>query len=79
LGGGTKNQLHSFEFLSPEGNLSLNFFPFLRLDVSQLVTFDDNYFVELVDLGINNSVRDRFNCPLFNVISRNLTPETTRS
>ena len=60
------NVLDSLETLFPCSDLLLNSLPFLKFDFAEHVTLDDDYFIELVDLCVDNLVLDSINGPQFN-------------
>lgn len=61
------NMLNSFETLFPCANLKLDGLPFLELNFSEHMALDDNYFIVLIDLSINDLVLDCINGPRLNL------------
>jgi len=65
---GSKHVVHALEALLPAGNLDSDGLPFFFADLAEHVAVDNKFFVNLVDLSVDNSVGDGFNGPLFNII-----------
>ena len=58
--------LDSLETLFPCSDLLLDGLPFLKFDFAEHVTLDDDYFILLVDLCVDNLVLYGINGPQFN-------------
>ena len=67
--------LHSFEALFPGTDLLLDGLPFCEFDFAEHMTLDDDYFVELVNLCIDDLVLDCFDSPQFNIFNVNLNKQ----
>lgn len=65
---GSKHVVHALEALLPAGNFDSDGLPFFFANLTKHVAVDNKFFVNLVDLSVDNSVGDGFNGPLFNVI-----------
>jgi len=64
--------LHTLKALFPGTDLDLHSLPFFELDFAEHVALDDHDLVKLVNLGVDNIVLNRVNCPQFNVVSADL-------
>jgi hypothetical protein len=64
--------LYSFETLLPCSNLLLNCLPFGKFDLAEHVTLDDDYFIKLVNLRIDDLVLNCIDSPQFNLFNVNL-------
>jgi hypothetical protein len=70
--GSLKDIVHALEALFPAAHFNSDGLPFFFAYLSKHVAVNDQFFINLVDLTIDNSVRDGFDGPFFNVILRNL-------
>ena len=59
--------LDSLEALFPCANLKLDGLPFCELDFAEHVALDYDYFIELVNLRINDLVLDCVDSPRLNL------------
>jgi hypothetical protein len=55
--------VHSFELLPPQSNFTLNRKPLLLLDFFQLVRFNHDLSIQLIDFRVNDFVRNGLNRP----------------
>ena len=60
--------MHPFKSLAPLDNLVLNLLPFLSFDLTQLVRFDNDFLILLVNLGVDDLLTNGFNSPLLNLV-----------
>ena len=60
--------MHPFKSLAPLDNLVLNLLPFLSFDLTQLVRFDNDFLILLVNLGVDDLFTNGFNSPLLNLV-----------
>jgi hypothetical protein len=67
-----QHSLHALKALFPGTDLELNSLPFFELDFAEHVALDDYDLVKLVNLGVDDIVLNRFNCPRFNIVSADL-------
>ena len=58
----------ALELLTPCGHLVTNILPLFVLDLLSHVVLDDDFLLELINLGINNVVSDCLNSPCLNLI-----------
>jgi hypothetical protein len=54
--------------LLPSVNLALDSLPFFGLDALEHVGLYNDFFVHLIDFGVNHLVGDGFDGPVFNVL-----------
>ena len=64
--------VHPLEALFPLPDFSMNCLPFFCSNLTHHVRLDDNFFVELVDLCIDDLGLDGFDGPLLNIVFVNL-------
>lgn len=55
--------MHALKLLSPKSNLAFDGQPLLLFNLLQLVRFDYDFSVQLINLRVNDFVRDRINRP----------------
>jgi hypothetical protein len=60
--------MHALKLLSPKSNLAFDGQPLLLFNLFQLVRFDYDFSVQLINLRVNNFVRDRINRPKFYIV-----------
>ena len=68
----TQNLVHPFEFLSPQSDLALDRKPLLFFNLFELVGFDHDLTIQLVNLRVDNFVRYRFNRPHLHLAGLNV-------
>jgi hypothetical protein len=64
--------VHALESLLPLADFSVDGLPFLGANLAHHVRLDDDFFVELVDLCVDDLSLDGFDSPFFNVVLVNL-------
>jgi len=67
-----KDIVHALEAVFPIAHFNSDCLPFFFAHLAQHVAVDDQFFINLVDLPVDNSVSYGFDCPFFNVILRNI-------
>ena len=67
-----QNILNCLEPSFPGRYSGFYFVPLVVVQVSLAAGFDYYFFIDLINSGVNDVVVDSFDCPFFNVVSRNL-------
>jgi hypothetical protein len=73
--GSSKHIIHALEAVFPTADLGTDVLPFLVAYFAEHMAINDQFFVDLVDLTVDNFVRDSFDSPLLNFIFRDLKPK----
>lgn len=70
--GSSKHIIHALEAVLPTTDLGADVLPFLVAYFAEHMAINDQFFVDLVDLTVDNFVRDSFDSPLLNIIFRDI-------